>query len=185
MSALWLNKNQSISTSVMFDKNHSRAEGDLVLIQVKKNWKKKRKGYREGVFLVPINPKFFKSNIVKLKDEDYLFGQFERRVDTEEPRKKVSALANSTNVMPLKGCEVVVYSKEVLAEGNERSSVSDFEVLIVLKKVVKGNQPMPPDTMMYNFFKANGGTDMKCTDVEFVKQLKESFLFWKDKAIIH
>lgn len=185
MSILWIKK-LSISTSVMFDKNHSRAECDLVLIQVKKNWRKRRKGYRDGVFLVPINPKFFKSNIVKLQDEDYLFGQFECRVDAEEPRKKVSALANSTNVMPLKGCEVVIYSKEVLAEGKENSpSQADFEVLIVLKKVVKGNQPMPPDTMMYNFFKANGGTDMKCSDSKFVEQLKESFLFWKDKAIIH
>jgi hypothetical protein len=185
MGSLWINKQHNIATSEMFDKSHSREAGQRILEEIKKNWNKKKKGYRKGVFLVPINSELFKSNIVKLSEGDYLLGKFEKRVKNEIPRKKFSALAKPSKLMPLKGVDVVVYSSAVLEENGDYQSISDFEALIVLKKVVKGNQPMPPETMMYNFYKGNGGTDMKCSDSEFVSQLKESFVFWKDKAIIN
>jgi len=153
--------------------------------QVESNWERRKPGYRDGVVLVPVSPDAcvwgFDCPIVELKDGMVLTGKFTSRVPNEEPRKKISV----PNVPPSQAryVDIVLYRRDVLAEGNENTGDYDWEVVTVLPKLHE-EQPMPPDTLMYNHFKLNGGTDTKMDDATFVKALRESFIYWKDKAMV-
>lgn len=153
--------------------------------QVEVNWEKRKPGYRDGVVLVPIDIDAISYGltcpIVELRDGMVLTGKFTSRVPNEEPRKKVSV--PNVPSTPARFIDVVLYRKDVLAEGNENSGDYDWEVVTVLPKLHE-EQPMPPDTLMYNHFKLSGGTDTKMDDATFVKALRESFVYWKDKAMV-
>lgn len=168
-----------------------------VLNAVERNFKKARNGYRQGVLLVSINPLRFKCPIVELKDGMTLCGEFRKRMDNEEPRKKIGV--PNLPFTSARFCDVVLYSREVLWESKENSSLPEhdfcgddpndlnnypeWEVITILPKLDE-DQPMPPDTLMYNHFQLSGGTKTNMTNDEFVEELKKSFTYWKDKAMV-
>jgi hypothetical protein len=172
-----------------------------VLNAVERNFKKARHGYRLGVLLVPINPLKFKCPVVELKDGMTLCGEFRKRMDSEEPRKKLGV--PNVPFSSARFCDVVLYSKEVLLEGKENTGYfvghwgdgydklytemvngfADWEIISILPKLDE-DQPMPPDTLMYNHFQLSGGTKTNMSNDEFVEELKKSFTYWKDKAMV-
>lgn len=170
---------------------------EYVLHSVNRNFKKQKNGYRNGVILVPINPLKFKCPIVLLKDGHKLMGEYKSRVEGEEPRKKVGV--PNVDGTPAKFCDVVLYSREVLWEKKENSPLPsekivygginpiedypEWEIITILPKLDE-EQPMPVDTLLYNHFNGNGGTQTNMTNEEFIKELQKSFLYWKDKGII-
>ena len=145
------------------------------------------KGYRDGVLLVSVDPTDFYSSIVKLDDGDTLIGKYKARQQGETGRKSIN-VPNKGRKSPAKYVELVLYSVAVLKENDENEGCkNDEDYLIISINASPTNDPVPmtPDTMMYNYFKQSGGTDMKCSPEEFVGRLREAFMFWKDRANIY
>lgn len=137
-------------------------------------------GYREGVILVPVPPQGFYSNVVKMKDGDILLGVYKPRKDGEEPRKQTFVLNGEK--MPAVLVDVVLYRHDVLAEGDERSSDAEWEVISVNAEIDDATSPIRPGTLMANYFLDSGGTATGLSFGEFTKQLAESREYWKDKG---
>jgi len=147
------------------------------------NFKNARRGYRDGVLLVTIPADDFIGRIVQLREGDALVGSYKARQPGETPRKEVrAASAIASDVVEV---DVVLYHRDVLAEGNENSDLSaDYEIITWLPKIATGDQPMPPETLMANHFLDSGGTATNMDDAEFAAKLRESYYFWRDKALI-
>lgn len=143
-----------------------------------------RHGYREGVILVKINPLGFKTRVITLKEGMPLSGSYKARVPGETPRKQTGTIVASAADLPdAAEVEVVLYAERVLAEKDEPRTGCDWDIITVLAHPTPGGAPMSPGTLMANHFGASGGTDTKMSSGEFEKALRESFLYWSDKAI--
>lgn len=153
-----------------------------------------RPGYRDGVIQIPLpvlggcqdEEILWSSNIVELKNGDCLFGKFKARAGGEDPRKSITVLAQPDQLMPVKGVDAILYHKSVLGEDllpdEELEHDGDYEIVKVNIKVVDGEQPMPPETLLSNHYQVSGGTSTKMSAEEFEAALRESFNFWKNKA---
>ena len=141
-------------------------------------------GYRDGVILVSISPKDWISCVVKLKPEMSFMGYFKSRVDGETPRKQFIVVFESlSEFSPAQEVDVVLYSREVLAEKDEPRTGLDWDVIGILAQPIKGGAPMSPDTLMANHFGVDGGTNTNMSSEQFEKELKISYDFWKNHAI--
>jgi hypothetical protein len=147
-----------------------------------KNFRRRKPGYRDGVVLVPVPKKGFFSNIVQLNNGDKLTGTFKVRQAGEEPRKSICAATGKK--MAAKSVMLVLYSHATLAENNEQSCDADWEIISINASPFGAgvNVPMTPGTLMANHFQLSGGTATRMSDKKFAAALKESVLFWKDKA---
>lgn len=145
---------------------------------------KKKPGYRDGVWLVPIDPTDFYTSIAQLKEGDILLGEYAARRPGEEPRQSSYLLTGPLggHKMPAKAVNVVLYSHAVLAEGKENESECDFEVVSINGELGEEESPIPPEALIANHFQLSGGTATNMSDTEFVDLLRKSVLFWKDKA---
>jgi hypothetical protein len=145
-------------------------------------------GYRPGVLLVPIPDIDFLGKIVTLREGDRLQGAFRRRKENEEPRKEIRVHPpeqGGPHPARLTSVDVVLYHHDVLAEGNENSDPeADYEIIAFVPKITRGNQPMTPETLMANHFTTSGGTATGMGPQQFEAELRESFNFWKDKALL-
>jgi len=154
---------------------------EKVLEMVQANLEKAKKGYRDGVILVPVAPEGFFSSVIQLQAGDKLHGEFKARRDGEEPRKTLHANGQK---IAAQSVDVVLYSKEVLAEGKENSTDADWEIVSFNASPEVGEMPIQPDTLIANHFQLSGGTATNMSDSEFVEALKQSVLYWKDKALV-
>jgi hypothetical protein len=157
---------------------------DLIYL-VLQNFHNRKPGYRDGVVLVPVPPDNFYSSIVQLQEGDLLEGTFTPRQKGETPRKHIGVVGGKK--VPAKSVEIVCYSHEVLAENNEQSCDSLWEIISINASPLDNGAevPMPIGTLIANYFHFNGGTEMKGVSVEqFVQKLKESAEFWNDKAFV-
>lgn len=142
-------------------------------------------GYRDGVFLVSVPPEGFYAGVCQLEEGDELVGGFEPRKQGEEPRKFVALKYGRK--MPAKAVDIVVYTSEVLAEdkGNEFPvDEGNVEVISINARATEGPEPITPEALMANHFGASGGTRTMMEDATFVATLQESYLYWRDKALL-
>ena len=157
-------------------------DDEELLRRVKKGWEMRKPGYRDGVVLVPVDPEGCFSGIVQLKAGDKLVGEYSARKDNEEPRKHTYAV--NCEKMPAKSCYVVLYRHDVLAENKENETEKEWEMVSFNASPTEGDPPINPGTLMANHFQLSGGTATKMSDEEFVRALRESVLYWKDKAMV-
>lgn len=142
-------------------------------------------GYRDGVILVHMNPQYFFSGVVQLKEGDRLTGEFKARRPGETPRKSIGVVG--AEKMPAKAAFVVLYASTVLAENGDNELPAEdgnWEIISVNASPVEGKMPIEPMVLLHNHFGSDGGTDTNLSDSELVAMLRESFLFWKDKAMV-
>lgn len=142
-------------------------------------------GYRDGVILVHCNPQHFFSGVVQLQAGDKLVGEFKARRDGETPRKSVGVVG--AKKLPAKSAFVVLYSSAVLAEGEDNElppEEGNWEIISINASPCEGEMPISPMVLLHNHFGSDGGTDTNLSDAELVAMLRESFLFWKDKAML-
>ena len=139
-------------------------------------------GYRDGVVLVEVPPEGFKSGVAVLKPGDKLTGTYEARQEGEDPRKSTCVVGGEK--MPAVSVEVVLYRHDVLVETGEHSCNADWEIISVNANPVEGEMPINPGTLMANHFQISGGTATGMSDSEFVAALRDSFLWWRDKAFV-
>lgn len=81
---------------------------------------------------------------------------------------------------------MVCYSSIALAENgsNELPAVKgNYEIVSLNASPKEGDMPISPGVLMANHFGFDGGTTTGMSDAEFVAQLRESVLWWKDKAM--
>lgn len=141
-----------------------------------------KRGYRDGVMELRVVPGGFFSGVVRLKEGDKLVGRYEARHPGETPRKSTGVVGGQK--MPAKSVTLILYYKDVLAENNERSCDTDWELISINASPEWEDMPMSPGTLMANHFGMSGGTATKMTDAEFVQALKVSCEYWADKALI-
>jgi hypothetical protein len=169
---------------------------DKELLQKIDQSDKIKPGYREGVMLVILldeEAEGFFTGLVTLQEGDRLVGNFESRVEGESPRISIRATGyNSRHArayddcqkQPCKRVEVVLYSHAVLEEDGDAESDKPWEVIALNGYPYNEDVPINPNTLMHNHFKSDGGTATNMTPEEFEKALRESFIYWKDKALL-
>lgn len=161
--------------------SHFEGTSEELLELVFANFFDGKQGYREGVWLVPVPTARFKSGIVQLQEGDALFGEFESRQKDEDPRKYVATTGRDK--LPAKYVEIVLYSRTVLEEEPEYKAIADWEVISINASPTDEAVPIPPNALIANHFGMSGGTDTKYTALEFEEALRESVMFWHDKAM--
>lgn len=169
------------------DSRFSHFEGDWERLRqlVVEHFGQAKSGYRVGVVLVPVPPEGFFSSVVLLREGDKLSGTFEARQPGEDPRKSIGVVAREgQSKLPAKGVDIILYRHDVLAENNEHSCDAEWEIISVNARPTEEEMPMQPATMMANHFELSGGTATGLSDGEFVRQLREAVLYWKDKAML-
>lgn len=173
-----------------FDRNGLKTapDWDYLVRLVEANFHLRRPGYRDGVVLVPVpvatpdGRPTFTCPIVELKEGDTLFGSFRARRPGETPRKALNVPYRwGTDAL---FCDIVLYSRETLEEGDEERTGADWDIITILGKLDNEDMPMPPETLMANHFGADGGTATNMSPEEFEAALRKSFEFWKGRATL-
>jgi hypothetical protein len=167
-----------------FTHHHGIGGWKAVAALVLEHWERRRPGYRDGVCLVPVPPEGFFCGVVELEEGDELSGRYEARRPGEEPRKAVRAVGKGKGKMPAKSVEVVLYRRDVLEEGGEDCTGQDWDVISVNGSPAEGEMPIAPMTLIANHFELDGGTATGMNPEEFVEALRESVLFWRNKALL-
>ena len=156
---------------------------DLGLL-VRDHFDKAVQGYRDGVLEVPLPVDGFFSGVVQLEEGDKLVGGFESRRKGEAPRKFVEV--SGSRKMPAQSVTIILYSSELLAEDQDNTlppEPGNWEIISINASPCIGREPMSPDTLMANYYGSDGGTDTKMSPEEFVEALKNSYSYWKNKAM--
>lgn len=128
--------------------------------------------------LVQVQPDRFVCGVVPVSDEVLLHAVFTRRRPHEdpfiqvvaEPRAKAQAIA----------VDVVVYSAAALAEGDEASTDSDWEIVTILARDEDRKQPMHPVTMMRNQLGLEGGTQKNYSSEEWA----DAVHYWSTHCLV-
>jgi len=138
-------------------------------------------GYRDGVVLVPVLPRFMRCPVVPLTPNLEFKTTYESRIPGETPRKRTVAVVDQ---LPIAGyVSAVLYRHDVLVEDGDASGDSEWEVVALLAHPESKPEPMNVGTLMANHFKAAGGTATNMTPEEFEKALRESYNFWKNHTM--
>ena len=141
---------------------------------LKRNFKE---GYRDGVRIVNANNKnikHFYCPYVKINNNTELISRIVKRQDNEE--SYIQTRVKSGIPLAAGKVEYIVYRNDVLAENNENTTDSDWE-LISIHAIPKGvdKMPMGPVTMMRNQLNLEGGTRAHYTSEEWAEAVE----FWQ------
>lgn len=144
-------------------------------------------GYRNGVWLVEIPSLGWKTRIVTLKGGERLSLGFKPRVEGEEPRKTQAQVeVPSRDALPYAGSVwAVLYHRDVLLEDEVVLEPETLQLVTVLANPDWRQVPMNPETLLANHYKLDGGTSTQMSAEEFEKKLRESLLYWRDKAMAY
>ena len=141
-----------------------------------------KKGYRDGVILIPVSNHLidkFICPIVKIDSNTQIESTIKRRRENEEVYISTKAL----NGTPLKigAIDLILYRYDVLNETNESETNKEWE-LIAFQAIPEDIKelPMGPITMMRNQLELPGGTKAQYTS----KQWAESVHFWQKFALL-
>ncbi len=139
-----------------------------------------RKGYRDGVILIPVKSLLvdqFICPFVRITDDTPLKVIRTRRRPEEEPYLQIQALRG--NLLKAGRVELILYRRDVLEESGERSCDTEWE-LISIQAVPEGvdEMPMGPVTMMRNQLALPGGTKAHYSSEEWAEAVR----FWQHYA---
>ena len=152
-----------------------------VLVDANAHFEEAIPGYREGVLRVPIPANGWKTRTVTVNEDSMFTTRMESRVAGETPRKTTRVLVEK---LPEAGLvEIILYSKEVLAEKDEPRSGFDWDVIAIITHPTEVPAPMNVGTLMANHFGADGGSNTLMNPEQFEKALKASYEYWSDKAL--
>jgi hypothetical protein len=168
---------------------HFEATFEVVANLAREFFNEAKPGYKDGVCLVPVPPEGFYTGVVELTEGDVLVGKYRARRPGEEPRKAVHAAregawAEGRSKSPAVAVDVVLYRKDVLAENGENTTDCDWEIVSINGRITVEDQPSHPDTLIANHFGLSGGTLTGMSPEEFEAALRESVLYWKNKAML-
>ena len=141
-----------------------------------------KKGYRNGIRIVQCSPevaRHFYCPFAKIDESSKLKAEVVRRRPDEEPYIRIRVI--NGNPLPSGKVEFILYKHDVLAENNEQSTDSEWE-LISIHAIPDGVGPLPmgPVTMMRNQLEMPGGTKAHYSSEEWAESLR----FWQRYAAI-
>ena len=141
-----------------------------------------KKGYRDGVILVPVAKKLlsqFICPIVEINDTTKLESTIKRRRKNEE--LYISTKAINGKPVEIGSVDLILYRHDVLKETNENDTNIYWE-LIAFQAIPKGikQMPMGPITMMRNQLCLPGGTKGNYSSEEWAKSVN----FWQKYALL-
>jgi hypothetical protein len=160
------------------------SEEDL-LARVREGFDNSKPGYRDGVILVPIRPEGCESGTVKLHEGITMHAEFTARREGEEPRLQITAEGEKS---PSVAVDVILYASTVLAEDGDNELPAEdgnWEVVSINGRPTVDEEPIQPQVLIANHFQLDGGTATGMSASKFEEALKESVLYWKDKALAH
>jgi hypothetical protein len=160
-----------------FEGSWDQLEGmvsDRMLLSSKRST---RKGYRDGVMLVDLDPFYFRSAVVKLDNKSKLYASYAPRRDGEAPFIRVCVDGEKQYA---KHASVVLYRKDVLEENNERETDAEWEIVAIKARVSDEEDPLDYYTMSRNYLGMPGGTSGKFSPDDFAK----SIIYWNNHAMI-
>lgn len=140
-----------------------------------------RPGYRDGVLRITLPPAGWKSRTVVVNEDTIFQTTMESRVVGETPRKTTRAIVESLPDAAL--VEAILYNRSVLEEKDEPRSGAEWDFITILTHPTDFPAPMNVGTLMANHFGADGGSNTLMSPEAFEKALKESYDYWKDKAL--
>jgi len=161
-------------------KSHNFIPSELVAL-IESNRASWTKGDKEGIFFCSIPKEWVKGEIITLKEGEFYDATITfsaRKGVAEEARQEVKAKGIADAVH---SADVILYSHELL--GKDASSDAEFEV-IAIRGLTETPNPRPLNTLLHNVFNLSGGTPVEGTDAEKLEMIRQSFLFWKDKAMV-
>jgi len=141
-----------------------------------------KKGYRDGVVLIPVSDHLllnFICPLVKIDENTILQSKITRRRPDESPYIQIRAL--NGNPLRTKAVDLILYRNDVLAESNEQETDADWE-LISFHAIPEGVKfmPMGPVTMMRNQLQLTGGTKGAYSRDDWAKSVQ----FWQQYAVL-
>ena len=168
-------KSGKTHSTLSFDSIKNHAEN-----QLKKNIY--RRGYRDGVILVPVDKKLlpnFICPIIKINAKTKFESLIKKRRNNEE--YYISTKAINGKPITIGGVDLILYRSDVLKETKENETEKYWE-LIAFQAIPKGikQMPMGPITMMRNQLCLNGGTQGAYSSDEWA----ESVHFWQKYALL-
>lgn len=165
-----------------FDGTWERLEALVI-----ENFKRRRRGYRAGVVLVPVPPEGFWTPIVKIRETDEYETTCEIRRDGEKPA--LSTHATNRTKEPAASVDIVLYREDVLAEdplnGIDPKDVSPSDniweiISINASPLPEGEKiPMKPYAMVRNELGLPGGTDATYSKHEYINAIR----FWSEHTM--
>lgn len=145
---------------------------------VQQNWDQRRPGVGRSnldeVVIVPMPSARFMTTTIAVDGDTELKAQEYRRREGEDPYVRVTA---NGQAQPANFAQVVLYSKDTLGKNDERSRMTDWEIVTIIASPVE-NEPMDPVTMMRNMRGKAGGTQVNYS----AEQLLDSIDFWSRHA---
>lgn len=166
--------------------SHWTLTDEQLLARVQANFDKKTKGYRDGVWLVPLEPDGFFTSTIILEPGDRFAGEYVARQPGEEPRKSNYVVTNrhgeSLDKQEAVKVYAVLYSHDVLLENKENDTDADFEIVSINASPTEEEAPIPTGALIANHFQLSGGTATNMSDSDFVALLRKSVVYWKNKS---
>ena len=162
-------------------KSHPYNPVDLICWVIEKQGKW-TPGDKPGIFHCTIPKEWVKGEILTLiagVEYESVVSFNSRKGVEEDPRQEVKIKGVAAD--PVADADVIIYSHELL--GKDASSEADFEVIAV-RGLTSTPNPRPLNTLLHNVFGMSGGTPVEGSAEEKLEMIRQSFLFWKDKAMI-
>lgn len=155
---------------------------EKVVLECFRNERNVRPGYKTGVVLVDLSftgfehlGKFY-SAMVDITEETKLNISYAPRLRGEDPFIRISAHADKQET---KFVTFVLYHKDVLAEDDDHSTDSEWELIAIKARMTPKEEPMDPYTMARNFLHLKGGTKGDFT----AQQFAESIVYWNSHTM--
>ena len=141
-----------------------------------------RRGYRDGVILVPVENDMvhhFYCPFVKIDSSTKLIARFVKR--RPEEKSYIQIRAESGNICTTGKVDLILYHNNVLKESDEHTEGSEWELISFHAIPIGVNEmPMGPVTMMRNQLELVGGTKGTYSSDEWAESVK----FWQKYAIL-
>ena len=162
--------------------NFSHFEGSAEDLKnlIKSNWHKSYPSpQKNGAMVIPLPPDNFKSGVVKLNESSKLHGTYEPHMGYRENRKGM--------VAEMEEKPKADYARAISGEPDEFGIINIYTILAGVLDSPEDpdrpfEEPMTPQTMMYNRY-GSGYIDKSFhSSEEFDKLLSKAFEYWKDKA---
>ena len=140
-----------------------------------------KKGYRDGVLLIPVAKKYidrFVCPIVKITPESTLTAIYTKRRSNED--SYIQIRCSGGQKLPTNSVDLIIYRNDVLKETNENTTTCNWELIAFIAKPEKFNDlPMGPVTMMRNQMQLTGGTKGNYKSKDWASSVK----FWNEYAV--
>ena len=160
-------------------KEHNVSHNELVS-HVSKSHETWTQGDRDGVFHCALPKEWVCGEIVTLRPNELYEAKITfsaRKGVDEEPRQEIKINANPD---PVESADCIIYTHALL--GKDASSDADFEI-IAIRGLTSTPNPRALNTLLHNIFNLTGGSPVEGTAEEKLEMIRQSFMFWKDKAM--